>query len=312
MDQLPKNSIPSFLLNPPSSGSFRLEGKILRAPFLEKGMVRLSEMIRTAYAQWEFASKQGLFQKVDARIKILFLIFFLILVSLKKEILPEIAIGFFIFSLMLLSRLKVFHLYRKIFLLSIIFGFLMALPSALNLFKPGDILWELLRLSQPYEIWIYTVPQTIGVTKEGLYGLGMITLRVCNSLALTLLLFYTTPFQEIIRALKIFRVPDAFLIVITLTYKYLFLFAKIVEEMHLAKKSRLLREPRTQEAREWVVGRMAFLFRKTRRRAEEVYHAMLCRGFSDRIQIQDMPKLRLQDGVAGVFLLLVGGLFLWM
>ncbi|MCX8118532.1 MAG: energy-coupling factor transporter transmembrane protein EcfT [Desulfobacterota bacterium] len=275
-------------------------------------MIRFSEMIRTAYAQWESASGEGLFQRIDARIKILFLAFFLVLVSLKTEILTEIGIGLFVFLLMLLSRLNVFHLYRKILLFTFVFGFLIALPSAFNLFKPGKILWPLLHLSGPYEIWIYPVPRTIGITEEGLYGLGMMALRVWNSLSLTFLLLYTTPLPEILRALKIFRVPDAFLIVITLTYKYLFLFSKIVEEMHLAKKSRLVREPRAQEARGWVVGRIAFLFRKTRRRAEEVFDAMRSRGFSDRIQIQGMPKLRPRDKAVGILLLLLGCLFLWM
>ncbi len=269
-------------------------------------------MVQTAFAQWEAASREGFFQTLDARIKILFLLFFLVLVSLKQEILPEIAIGLFVFSLMILSRLKVLPLFRKILLITLVFGPLLALPSAFNLFRPGEMLWPLLRLSRPHEVWIYSVPETIGITKEGLYGLGMISLRVFNSLALSLLLFYTTPFQEVIRTLKLFRVPDAFLIVFTLTFKYLFLFAKIIEEMHLAKKSRLLREPRPQEARRWVLGRIALIFRKTQKRAEEVYRAMLCRGFSDRIRIQEMPKLRPRDGIWGFLLFLVGCLFLWM
>lgn len=304
--------MPSFLIQLPPSGHPRLEGRSLRIPFVERGTVRLSEVIRTAYAQWESASREGVFQKVDARIKLLFLISFLILISLKAEILPEIAIGLFLFFLMRLSRLKVTQLYRKIIPLSLVFGLLVALPSALNLFKPGEVTLPLLHLPKSYELWIYSIPQTIGLTKEGLHGLGMLTLRLFNSLTLTLLILYTTPFQEIIRALKLFKVPDAFLIVFTLTYKYLFLFAKIVEEMHLAKKSRLLREPNAREGRRWAVGRIAFLYRKTRRRAEEVYQAMLSRGLSDRIQIQEMPRLRPRDGMVGGLLLLVAGLLLWM
>ncbi len=275
-------------------------------------MDRLAEMIKTAYSQWEFSTREGLFQKVDARIKILFLIFFLILVSLKKDILSEILIGLFVFSLMLLSRLRTLLLYKKILFFGILFGFLLALPSSLNLFREDEVLFPLLSFPQPYRFWIYSIPQTIGITQDGLYGVVMLTLRVCNSLSLTFLLFYTTPFQEIVRGLKVFKIPDAFLIVLLLTYKYLFLFGKTAEEMHLAKKSRRLRELGPRDARRWVAGRIAFLFRKTRLRAEEVYKAMQCRGFSDTIKIHHIPKLKGWDWAVGLSLFLVGCLLWWI
>ncbi len=307
-----RDQIPSFLFNHSSSEPLRLEGKRLRAPFLEKGMNRLSEMIVTAYSQWESASRDGFFQKIDARIKVLFLVFFVVIVSLKKDIGSELLIGFFLFSLMLISRLNVFQLYKRILLFGLIFGFLVSLPSIFNLFRQGEVLVALLRLPAAYDIWIYSIPQEIGITQEGLYGMGMLTLRIINSLSITFLLLYTTPFPEIIKALKVFRIPDTFLIMIALAYKYLFLFAKTVEEMHLAKKSRLLRELRPYEARRWVAGRIAFLFRKTRLRAEEVYKAMQCRGFSDTITIQQTGKLRQRDWAVGISLFLVGCLMLWI
>ncbi len=307
-----RDRIPSFLLQNSSSDSLHLEGRGLRHPFLEKGLNRLAEMVVTAYSQWESATRGGFFQKIDARIKILFLVFFVVIVSLKRDVGSEVFIGIFIFSLILISRLNVFQLYKRILLFGLTFGLLVALPSALNLFKEGEILVTLFRFPKAYELWVYPIPQEIGITKEGLYGMAMLTLRIINSLSITFLLLYTTPFPEIIKALKVFRIPDTFLIVIALTYKYLFLFAKTGEEMHLAKKSRLLRELRPHEARRWVAGRVAFIFRKTRLRAEEVYKAMLCRGFSDTITIHQTAKLRQRDWAAGISLFLAGCLLLWI
>ncbi len=307
-----KDRIPSFLFNPSSSDSFHLEGRSLRTPFLEKGIDRLAEMIKTAYSQWEFASKEGFFQKIDARTKVLFLIYFVIIVSLKKSIGAEVVIGIFVFSLMLISRLNVLRLYKRIFFLGLVFGFLVALPSAFNLFREGEVLYTLFRLSAPHEFWIYSIPERVGLTKEGLYGMVMFTLRVINSLSITFLVLYTTPFPEVIRALKVFRAPDTFLIIIALSYKYLFIFAKTVEEMHLAKKSRLLRELRHRQARGWIAGRIAFIFRKTRLRAEELFKAMLCRGFSDSIKIYETAKLSRWDWVVGTSLFLVGSILLWI
>lgn len=306
-----KDLIPSFLLKHDAPDAFQLEGKRLRTPFLEKGIEHLAGIIKIAYAQWNAASEEGFFQKIDARIKLLFLFFFMIIISLKKDVESEIWIGLIVLLLMALSRLNLLHLYKRILFFGMVFGFLVALPSALNLFKEGEILLPFLSFSRSYQLWIYSIPETIGFTREGVYGLVMITLRVVNSLSLTFLLLYTTPFPEIIRALKLLRVPDTFLIIITLSYKYLFLFSKTVEEMHLAKKSRLLKEPKSKEARMWLAGRMAFLFQKTRLRADEVLHAMLSRGFSDTIKVYQIAVLQPRDWVAGLSFLFIGCLILW-
>ncbi len=307
-----RERIPSFLLQLPTSDTFRLEGKSLKIPFLEKGLNHLGSLIRTAYSQWEWSSQEGLFQKTDARIKVLFLILFLVIVSLKKEVGSELFIGAALLFLMVLSRLPLLQLYKKILFLSLIFGFLVALPSALNLFNDGEILFPLLQLPRAYPFWIYTVPERIGLTGDGLQGVALLTLRVINSLSVTFLVVYTTPFPEIIRALKVFRVPDSLLITLFLSYKYLFIFAKTVEEIHLAKKSRLLREIPPRGARRWVAGRIAFLVKRTQRKSEEVFNAMLSRGFSNSVKMYEPGRLELRDWITGGSLLLMGSFLLWI
>jgi energy-coupling factor transporter transmembrane protein EcfT len=123
---------------------------------------------------------------------------------------------------------------------------------------------------------------------------------------------YTTPFHEIIRALKVLKAPDSFLIIITLCYKYILIFSKTVEDMHLAKKNRIVRELSHAEAREWITGRMAFLFRKARLRCEDVFKAMVGRGFSDSIKFYGFRKMRSTDWYTAIFLFLAGFLFLLM
>lgn len=140
----------------------------------------------------------------------------------------------------------------------------------------------------------------------------MLTSRVMNSLALSFFVLYTTPFPEIIKALKVLKVPDGFLMIITLSYKYIFIFAKTVEDMHFAKKSRLAGQVSNAEARRWIAGRLAFIFKKTRLRCEEIFKAMLGRGFSDNIKIYGVGKLHARDWAAGITFFFVGVLFLWM
>lgn len=307
-----KNNIPQFLLEQPSPSRMRETRGELKVSFLEKGMHHLADIIKSGYIQWETSVMQGMIQRIDARIKILFLLLYIVIVSLKKEILPELYMGCFVFILVLLSRLNVYHFYRKVMVLGFLFGFLIALPSSLNFITGGEMMLPLFHLSKDYSFRGYHIPAEIGITREGFNGVIMLTLRVVNSLSLSFLVLHTTPFTEMIKALKIMKVPDSFLMIITLAYKYIFIFARTVEDMHLAKKSKLVRQINNSEAGKWAAGRIGFIFNRTRLRCEEIFKAMLGRGFSDEIKLTKTRKLDACDMVAGGVLLFIGIFFLWM
>jgi cobalt/nickel transport system permease protein len=306
------NKIPSFLLEKPSPQASVRSEEAVKIPFIEKGIHHLADVIKTGYLQWETASKDDFLQKIDARVKILFLIFYVVIVSLKREIAAQAIIGVFVFILALTSRLNIIALYKRVLFWGFIFGFLIALPSAFNLITPGAVILPLLQLSNNYHLWVYQIPKEIGITKQGVDGVLMLTSRVMNSLALSLLVSYTTPFTEIVRALRLLKVPDSFLIIITLSYKYMYIFAKTVEDMHLAKKSRLVGHESNAEARRWIAGRFAFLFKKTQLRCEEIFKAMVGRGFSDNISLHGFRKLNLRDWSTGIALSLIGAVLLWI
>lgn len=267
-------------------------------------------MLRTGLIQWETASKRGFFQGLDARVKVLFLIAFIIIVSLKKTILSEAAIAIFLLGLAMASRLDLIKHYGKILLLTFVFGFLLAWPSAFNIFTPGDLIFTLFHFEKGYTLGPLAIPPEIGLTDEGLRRVVMLSFRVMNSLSVSLLVFASTPFMEFIRALKVFRVPDVFLLTITLSYKYIFIFAQTVYDMYLAKKSRLTGLESDREARQWVSGRMAFMFRKSQQQCEEVFRAMTARGLSGTIKLRRLPPPAVKDWGAGLGMLLSAVLFL--
>ena len=306
------NRIPSFLLNPSDSRFLKQDMGKVKISFIEKGIHHLAGVIKREYRHWGLLPQNGFFQRVDARIKVLFLLFLIMVVSLKRDVLSEIYIGIFVFALVLISRISLVGFYRRVLILGFIFGFLVALPSAFNVITKGETILPIARLSGPYTFWIYHIPADIGITREGMYGVTMLTLRVVNSLALSFLVLYSTPFAEIVRALRVLKVPHSFLIILTLCYKYIFVFSRIVEDMYLSKKSRLVRDVSNKKARDWIAGRLDLIFRKTHLRCEEVFQAMLSRGFSDAIKIHGFRKLGLWDGLAGLSLFLIGIFLLWI
>jgi len=297
------------LVNKPHPYGERHTGGVARTPFLDKSIGRLAGLIKTTYIQWDAAHKPGLFQDLDARVKVLFLLFFVIIVSVKRTLLPEGGICLFVFVLAALSRLNLVSFYGRVLFFGLVFGFLVALPSSVNIIAGGDVIIPILHLSKAHQFWVYHVPQTIGITRQGLESVLLLTLRVVNSLSLSFLVIYTTPFPEIIRALKSLRVPDTFLLILTLTYKYIFIFAKTLEEIHLARKGKTI-EVDASEARNWVAGRMAFLLRKTRIRCEEVFNAMVARGFTGDVVLYGCGKMGTRNMLAGLILLIAGAVAL--
>jgi len=307
-----RNKIPPFLLTTPSSLPPERGGGKVSMSYIDKGIESFAGILKEGYAQWESASGKGFFYELDTRIKVVFWLFFILVVSLKKEILPELSIFFTVFVILLLSRVNLVTFYRKVFLLGFIFGFLISLPSSLNVITHGEVIFPVITLPKAYDFWLYHIPGVIGFTAEGVSVVSMLTLRVINSLSLSFLILYTTPFPEIIKALKVLKVPDAFLIIISLTYKYIFIFARIVADMHLAKKSRLLGPVKSAEARDWIAGRIAFIFKKTQLKCDDVFKAMIGRGFSGEIKLYRYQKITGRDWGLGFFLLTLGSLILWV
>jgi cobalt/nickel transport system permease protein len=301
-----KNKIPSFLLdNSPAPAESRGGGKI-EVSYLDKGIRDFTSLFTEGYAQWELSSRRGILHDLDARIKIVFWLFIIVVISFKRAVLPEAAIFLSIFSIAAACRLDLVSVYKKVLLLGFAFGFLVSAPSAINVIVPGKVIFPLLTLSRSDDLWIYHVPQVIGITESGISLVCLLTLRVINSLSISFLILYTTPFAEIIKALKVLRVPDTFLIIITMTYKYIFTFARVISDMYLAKKARLARGSKGKDAREWIAGRIAFVFKKTQIECEEVFKAMNARGFSGEVRMYYYRRLRAKDWAIGLCLFSAG------
>ena len=186
-----------------------------------------------------------------------------------------------------LSGIGFLNYTRRVFLFAFMFGFLVAAPSALSIIRPGEVIVPLIG--------------DIGITRPGAMGVAMLTMRVLCSASAALLILYSTPLTELLRSLKVLRVPDAVVLMISLAYKYIFLLAYGVERMHLAVMARLGMRLHSGEARHWATGRMAALFIKSRDQCEELYKAMLARGFSGEVRLRPARRPGIRDLLAALF-----------
>lgn len=303
--------VPAFLLERPAPLPAR-GGRRHSLSFIDKSVRGMAGVITTAYAQWETASMRGFFQGLDPRVKTVFLLFFIVITSVKSGLQQQAALFAFTLALAIASRVGLVAYLRRVLLLGFLFGFLPAIPAALNLVTTGTMVLPILRLEAAHDFWIYHVPREIGLTGAGLVVAARITMRVVNSIALSFLVLHTTQFPDIIKSLKVFRVPDIFLLIITLSYKYIFIFARTAADLYLAIKCRYTGNARESDVREIVAGRMAFLFRRARQGCEEVYLAMLARGFNGTVAIYSFGRIGRYDLLCGAGLALAGvAILLW-
>jgi len=75
-----------FLLEKPPDRPRFVGRDRLKTPLIDKGIHHIAKVIRTAYVQWETASQHGFFQGLDARVKVLATISFIVIVSLKRDV----------------------------------------------------------------------------------------------------------------------------------------------------------------------------------------------------------------------------------
>jgi cobalt ECF transporter T component CbiQ len=218
------------------------------------------------------AARPGLLQHLDPRIKLVTLVLFAVTASLVHSIWTLLGLFAVTLVLAVMSRVDALAFTRKVWLSAGLLSFLIALPSALAWFTPGPA--------------VFTVgPLTF--TEPGLMGVATLVCRVAAAAGIALLIVWTMRWSDLLRALSALRMPDVVVATLGMAQKQILTLLRTVEQTHLARESRTLSRGTARENREWVTERMAFVVRKSLKTADDVYDAMLARGYTGA-----MPSLR--------------------
>jgi cobalt/nickel transport system permease protein len=286
--------IPSFLLKKENI-QFKDADENKKLSFIDKTINNAVSFISSTFLQWETAKKSGLFQLLDSRVKVIFLLLFVLLVSFTGETEIQFIITCFLFLLCVSSRLNIVHIYKRILATGFVFGFLIFIPASLNIFTNGENAFTILHFAHPHNWWIYNIPQDIAVTNEGIKTVIRLTLKVINSVTIVLLVIYTTTFERIVKSLSILKIPDIFLLTLTLTYKFIFILSNTIIETYRAIKMRWWNRAPVKDVEKIISGRIGFLFRKSWERYDLVYQSMIARGFNGKVNFYYFDKLKLTD-----------------
>ncbi|MBI4743664.1 MAG: cobalt ECF transporter T component CbiQ [Actinobacteria bacterium] len=285
--------IPEWLKSNPENISYSDYNPVLikKRNFIDKTINALLKLLKEFYSEERYSQKDGLLQTVNPEIKIATMVFFLIYISLTRKL--EILILFYLLTLStaFFSKIKNSFFIKRVWFFIPLFSGIIALPSMFNLITPGRQLLVLYHLNEKY----FFIPQELAITKEGFFGALVFVSRVAVSVSMVVLLTLTTKWNDLFKALKVFKIPDVFILVFGMTFRYILMFIEIVKEMHLAYKSRLIGALKVKENQRWIASQIAFVFNKSFKMSNDVYLAMVSRGFTGEVKTLSDFKIKKVD-----------------
>jgi len=230
----------------------------------------------------EYASQQGFLQSINPQIKALTFVLFIIAVMLAEKIPLILFVYLTCIILTYISGIHIGFFLKRTWIFIPLFSLFIAVPALFNNFSPGEplFIFEVLGLK-------------LVITRIGVLGASLFVFRVVTSVSLVVLLSLTTRHTELLRVLRFFRVSRVFILTLTMCYRYVYLFVEIIENTYLAIKSRVGISLHYKKGQGIVASNIASLWQRSIMMNQEVYNAMLSRGYTGE------PKLlhRLNVGI---------------
>ncbi|MBN1579653.1 MAG: cobalt ECF transporter T component CbiQ [Anaerolineae bacterium] len=119
----------------------------------------------------------------------------------------------------------------------------------------------------------------LAITAEGLSSFILLMIRAWLSVLSSGLMIATTPFSDLLDAMRALHVPDVLITIISFMYRYLFVLVDEAQRLQVARQARSVGTGQTVWWRAKVLGGMiGSLFIRSYERSERIYNAMLSRG----------------------------------
>ena len=267
-----------------------------RSSFVERTLVDINHTLEQSVFAERTARGPGLLQELDPRLKILSTLLVLLAVSFSRNLPVILALYFLTLGLAFFSRIPLAFFVKRVWLLIPFFTGVIALPALF--ITPGPVLMNL--------------PLGLVITKTGLTTAMFLLLRVGTSVSLAVLLVLTTPWNSVLKALGVLRVPAVIILILGMTYRYIHLLLHLTNDMFLSRKSRLLRRMTGPEERRLIAATSGTLLNKSLQVSSDVYLAMQSRGFRYYPRTRDTFKMRKIDWLAGSLVVLTVATAIWL
>lgn len=236
--------------------------------------------------------------QLDPRVKVLMCVFFIISTALLPDgtWLAYALSWAVVMGLALAAHIEPWFVIKRSLL---ILPFLLAAVTVMFTL-PGQIVWQ--------------GPLGLSISDAGLTRFVSIVLRSWISVQMAILLTATTRFPDLLHALRHLQVPAILVAILAFMYRYLFVLVDEAARLLRARAARSAQLPGQKSGRSlwWratVAGNMVGqLFSRSLGRSEDVYRAMLARGYQGELLTMNPHHLTAFDWqvlVAGFLLIIL-------
>jgi len=243
--------------------------------FVEKSLSEFNVFMQDVLRAEKLANVTGFLQALDARGKLLIVVLSLLAIGFVRHISTLVVTIMIIILLAKLSFIPLKLYLKKVWFYVPLFTGVIAFPTLFNWVLPGD---KLLTIWQDYTGYVYI--SELYITKQGLSVFTMLLLRTGCSVSIVMLLLLSTRWTSLLKAIRIVGVSQIFVMVLEMTYRYIFLLLQVVTDMFQAKKCRTVGKVSYREQRCFIGAAIATLLSKSLTLSQEVHMAMVARGYS--------------------------------
>jgi len=266
-----------------------------RSGFIERTLVDINKTLEQSIFAEKISRQKGLLQAVDPRLKVIAMIMLLFAVSLSHHLTVIAALYFCALALAAVSAVPLGFFIKRVWVFIPFFTGIIALPALF--ITPGPTLLSL--------------PLGIVITRTGAMTALFLLLRVGTSVSFAVLFVLSTPWNNVLKAMGILRVPDVVVLVLGMSYRYIHLLLHIANDMFLSRKSRILRRMSGAEERRLMAATSGTLLGKSLQLSSEVYLAMESRGYRGYPRTMDRFRMYWFDWVAALVVSFVIAVSIW-
>jgi len=263
-----------------------------RPGFVERSVASLGGMLDHARFCEDSALTQGLLQRLDPRVKLCGLLALILVAVSARRLEVTLAVLLLGVGLAACSRISVKVLATRTWAGVLAFTGIIALPAVF--ITRGDAVlphWP--------------------ITWQGLTTALRLIVRAETAATLAGLLVLTTPWTHVLKGLRTLRVPAVLVVILGMTYRYIFLLVRLAEDFFEARRSRMFRALSRPEQRRMAGAAAGVLLHKSLQLSEDVYLAMQSRGFrGEAYTIHDFHMER-RDWIAGAGFAAAAALAFW-
>ena len=216
--------------------------------FIERSVKNATDFFKEAVFSDEIARSKGLLQSINPTVKIGILICLLLVTIFAHTIQSLVILYAASIILAVLSGINILYFIKRVWFFIPLFTLFIAIPA------------------------IFT---------HDLLTAVIFVLRVADCVSFVVLITVTTRHNQLLKSLRSFGIPLIFVQVLDMMHRYIYLFIRVFEEMHLSLKSRLIKNFNARLARRWISSRVAFIFKRSLKMSEDVYMAMIARGYEN-------------------------------